>query len=50
MLPALELMIERHELSPEWMRGAAEHITEFSLGGMERIAARGRRPAVRRRR
>jgi len=49
MLPALALMIERDELSAEWMRGAAEHITEFSLGGMQRIAARGRaRRAARR--
>jgi len=49
MLPALELMIDRHELSAAWLRGAAEHITEFSLGGMQRIAARGRRTAPRRR-
>ena len=50
MLPALVLMIDRRELSPDWMRGVAEHITEFSLGGMQRIAVGGRRPAARRRR
>ncbi len=42
MLPALELMMARHDLDKDWMRDAADHITAFSLGGMERIAARRR--------
>ena len=44
MLPALRLMIGRRELTRPWLRATAEHITEFSLGGMQHIAARGRRP------
>jgi hypothetical protein len=49
MLPALELMIGPPRAERAWLRDAAEHITEFSLGGMQRIATRGRRTAPRRR-
>jgi AcrR family transcriptional regulator len=44
MLPALRLMVGKPELTRAWLRAAAQHITEFSLGGMDRIAARARRP------
>jgi len=39
MLPALPRLIGRSSLSPAWLRATAEHITEFSLGGMQHIAA-----------
>jgi TetR/AcrR family transcriptional regulator, regulator of cefoperazone and chloramphenicol sensitivity len=44
MLPALRLMVGLPELDRVWLRTAAEHITEFSLGGMQRLAAGQRRP------
>ncbi len=46
-LPALRLMLGRDELPADFIRGAAAHIVEFSLGGIERRAAarRASRPA-----
>lgn len=44
MLPILQVMIGRRENSRAWRRATAEHIVEFSLGGMHRIAARSGRP------
>ena len=43
MQPALRLMFRRRALDRAWLLGVAAHITEFSLGGMQRIAARGAR-------
>src|SRR5262249_8144627 len=39
MLPALPILLGGAELTRAWLRATAEHITEFSLGGMQRIAA-----------
>ena len=47
MLPALTRLLGRSRLTGAWLRATAEHITEFSLGGMQRLAARA--PAARRR-
>jgi AcrR family transcriptional regulator len=40
MLPALPRLLGRSTLSRAWLRATAEHITAFSLGGMQRLAAR----------
>jgi hypothetical protein len=48
MLPALPRLVGRSTLTRAWLRATAEHITDFSLGGMQRIAgdrARRRRGA-----
>jgi len=42
MLPALQLMIGEDQLTRAWWRITAEHIAEFSLGGMQRLAGPGR--------
>ena len=42
MQPALRLMMRGRPLTRPWLAAAAAHITEFALGGMERIAARSR--------
>lgn len=39
MLPALEHMVGPRALSKAWLRAAAEHIADFSLGGMQRLAS-----------
>jgi hypothetical protein len=44
MLPMLPLLSARWDTGRAWRQATAEHIVEFSLGGMRRIAA-GRRPA-----
>jgi AcrR family transcriptional regulator len=60
MLPVLGVMVGQRDPTPAWLEAVAEHIAEFSLGGMQRVArvahrtgrrsaGRGRR-AVRRRR
>jgi AcrR family transcriptional regulator len=43
MFPALPLLFGQRELTRSWLGAVAEHITEFSLGGMQRTAARQRR-------
>jgi TetR/AcrR family transcriptional regulator, regulator of cefoperazone and chloramphenicol sensitivity len=43
MLPALQLMVGERHMTRAWLQAAADHITEFSLGGMERIARSARR-------
>jgi len=50
MLPALQVMLGRHEFSRAWLRATAEHVAEFSLGGLERVGrpARPRRTGARR--
>jgi AcrR family transcriptional regulator len=40
MQPALRLMFRRRALGRAWLLEVAAHITEFSLGGMERVAGR----------
>jgi len=42
MLPALQVMVGRRALSRAWVRAAAGHVAEFSLGGLERVARRAR--------
>ena len=41
-MPAMLLMLGRPAYPRDFTRQLAEHITEFSLGGMERVVARGR--------
>lgn len=43
MLPALRLMVGQGEPTRAWLCAVADHITEFSLGGMQRVASRRRR-------
>ncbi len=42
LLPAMPLLVGRRELGQSWLRATAAHITDFSLGGMRRVAGRGR--------
>jgi AcrR family transcriptional regulator len=44
MFPALRQMVGLEAPTHAWLRAVADHITEFSLGGMQRVAS-GRRPA-----
>jgi AcrR family transcriptional regulator len=48
-LPTLLHLSGRRQLSRAWMRATAEHIAEFSLGGMQRVGAArsSRRPLPR---
>jgi hypothetical protein len=43
MFPALRLMVGQREPTRAWLRAVAAHITEFSLGGMQRVAGQRRR-------
>jgi AcrR family transcriptional regulator len=44
MLPALRHMFGERHLTRGWQHAIADHIAEFSLGGMERSARRRQRP------
>lgn len=54
MYPVVSVMVGLREPTRAWLRAVAEHIAEFSLGGMQHIARRrvaaksGGRPAARR--
>lgn len=49
MLPAVHMLFGQPELTRPWLREVADHIVEFSLGGMQRVAARSKpRRAARR--
>jgi hypothetical protein len=43
MLPALGLLTGQKQLTRQWLATVADHIAEFSLGGLERTAAARRR-------
>jgi AcrR family transcriptional regulator len=49
MLPALGPLTGQKELTRQWLAAVADHIAEFSLGGMERTAAARRRHRASRR-
>ena len=42
-LPAMRLLLDRKAYRRGWAREVAAHVTEFSLGGMERLVARRKR-------
>jgi AcrR family transcriptional regulator len=50
MLPAMQLMVGERHMTRAWLQTTADHITEFSLGGMERMARSPRRGRPRGRR
>jgi AcrR family transcriptional regulator len=41
MLPAVERLIGRHQLTRAWRRATADHITDFSVGALQYLAGRG---------
>jgi AcrR family transcriptional regulator len=43
LLPALQLMIGRREITRAWMLATAEHILGFSLGGLRGVAGQAQR-------
>ena len=48
MLPAVQRLIGRRQQTRAWRRATADHITDFSLGALQYLAARGQRSGRRR--